>query len=262
MNDIIILRSPFKIPKAYLTPAKNPITGRYPDCVRRTNKDGDLILSREDIDSGRHFIADTDVIEINDGKVFDLNDEIQAAEWEAIKYHKFIAKSRDERDDKGNLIIDGSAKKYGVADWYVEIPGLEAQNKNQSRRKKLEAQNFIINDSPEERLLKARVLGKSMRNAHDSDVEDYLMQEAEKNADRIINLYTGGDMKLRVLFLKAKDDKVIVMKDKLWMYGDSILGATDEAAISWMKQPVNKKIFQLIQQEVYPEMFEQNKTKK
>ena len=85
------------------------------------------------------------------------------------------------------------------------------------------------------------------------------MQEAEKNPDKIINLYTGGDMKIRITFLKAKDEKVITFRDKLWLYGDNILGATEEAAILWMKQPSNKKILKLIEQEVYPEMFEQPK---
>lgn len=259
MKNIIILRSPYKITKAYLTPALIPGTLRFPDCVRRTDKNGEMIRTREDIDTGRYLIADTDVIEICDGKTFNLDDEIEGAQWEAIKYHKIIAKARDERDENGDLIIDGNSKKYGVASWYVEIPGLEANTKNEIRRKRLEAQNYVINDTPEERLLKVRVLGKSMRNAHDSDVEDYLMQEAEKNPSRIISLYTGGDMQLRLLFLKAKDEKLIVNKDKLWMYGDAVLGSTDESVIIWMKQPQNKKLLKVLQQEAYPEMFEQAK---
>lgn len=258
-KNIIILRSPYKITKAYLCPCKVPGTLRYPDCVKRTDNKGDMILSREDQDSGRYFIAETDVIEIWDGKTFNLDDEIELAQWEAIKYHKVIAKARDERNEEGELIIDGDAKKYGVADWYVEIPGLESRNKNESRRKKLEAQNYIINDTPEDRRLKARVLGKAMLNSHDSDVEDYLMQEAEKNPSRIISLYTGGDMQLRLLFLKAKDDKIIINKDKLWMYGDTVLGTTDESVVLWMKQATNKKLLKVLQQEVYPEMFEQPK---
>lgn len=260
MEDIYILRSPFKIPRAYLNPARNPQTNRYPECVRRVDAKGDMILSREDIDSGKHFISETDIIEIWDGKTLDLNDEYQAAEWEAIKFHKVIAKARDERDEKtGELIIDGNAKRYGTADWYVEIPGKEAKTKNSIRRKRLEAQNYILNDAPEDRLLKAKVLGKVMYNAHDSDVEDYLMQEAEKNPEKIINLYTGGDMKVRITFIKAKEDKIITFKDKLWVYGDNIMGATEEAAILWMKQAANKKVIKLMEQEVYPEMFEQKK---
>lgn len=259
MKNTIILRSPYKITKAYLNPSLIPGTLRYPDVVKRVNKDGDMILSREDIDSGKYFIAETDVIEIWDGKSFNLDDDIENAQWEAIKYHKIIAKTRDERDDSGNLIIDGGKSKYGIACWYVEIPGLDANNKNEARRKRLEAQNYVIQDTPEDRLLKARVLGKAMKNAHDSDVEDYLMQEAEKNPARIISLYTGGDMQLRLLYLKAKDEKIIVNKDKLWMYGDVVLGTTDESVIIWMKQTSNKKLLKILQQETYPEMFTQEK---
>lgn len=261
MENIIIIRSAFKIPRAYLNPARNPKTNRYTDRVRRTDSNGEMILSRDDIDSGKHFISELDIIEIWDGKVFDLDDDVQGAEWDAIKYHKIIAKARSERDDKGELVIDGNARKYGAADWYVEIPGLEAKSKNKTRRLRVEAQNYILDDSPEERLLKAKVLGKAMRNAHDSDVEDYLMQEAERNPSKIISLYTGGDMKLRILFLKAKEEKVIIMQDKLWMYGDVILGASDEAAILWMKQASNKKIYSLLEQECYPDLFEQNLNK-
>jgi hypothetical protein len=257
MNNVIILRTPFKITKAYLCPCKIPNTDRYPECVRRTDKNGDMIMSRDDIDSGRYFIPDTMEIEIWDGKTFDLDDEVDAAKWEAIKYHKLIAKSRDERNDKGDLIIDGNAKRYGTADWYVEIPGHDATFKNNSRRKKIEAQNYIIADDARGRLLKAKVLGKIMRNAHDSDVEDYLMQEAEKNPQRIIDLYTGGDMQLRLLLLKAKEEKVIVKKEGFLMYGDTILGTTDEACIIWMKQAKNKKLLKLINQECNPELFMQ-----
>jgi hypothetical protein len=262
MNNIIILRTPYKITKAYLCPCRIPNTQRYPECVRRTDKNGDMILSRDDIDSGKHFIADTDKITIWDGKTFNLDDDIEAAQWEAIKYHKVIAKSRDERDEHGELIIDGNTKKYGTADWYVEVPGQDAVHKNKSRRLKLEAQNHIANDTAAERLLKAKVLGRYMKNAHDSDVEDFLMQEAEKNPQKIINLYTGGDMQLRLLFIKAKDEKVIVKKENFWMYGDTILGTTDESVIIWMKQSKNKKLLQLLQQEAYPELYVQKEDPK
>ena len=108
MENIIILRSPFKIPRAYLNPARNPHTNRYPESVRRVDGKGEMILSREDIDSGRHFIAETDVIEIWDGKTFDLDDDVQNSEWESIKYHKIIcwgdlAERAVKVLDKGNI---------------------------------------------------------------------------------------------------------------------------------------------------------------
>ena len=143
-SNKIILRTPYKITKAYLCPCKIPGTMRYPDCVRPVNGKGEARVTREDIYTGRYYISELDVIEIYDGKVFDLDDEIENAQWKAIEHHKVIAKARDERNEDGELIIDGNARKYGTADWYVEIPGLDANNKNEIRRKRLEAQNHII----------------------------------------------------------------------------------------------------------------------
>jgi 23S rRNA A2030 N6-methylase RlmJ len=58
-----------------------------------------------------------------------------------------------------------------------------------------------------------------MKNLPDADVEDYLLQVAEKNPDKIISLYTGSDTNLRLLFIDARDKKVIVSKNKIYCYG-------------------------------------------
>ena len=49
----------------------------------------------------------------------------------------------------------------------------------------------------------------------DADIEDYLLSVAEKNPDKIISLYTGNDTSLRILFMDAKDKKVILSKNKI-----------------------------------------------
>ena len=95
-----------------------------------------------------------------------------------------------------------------------------------------------------------------MKNMPDADVEDFLLQVAEKNPDKIINLYTGTDMSLRILFMEARDKKVIMIKNKLYVYGDDVvLGATDDAVITWMKDPKHKKILELIRRDVFPEQY-------
>jgi hypothetical protein len=257
IDDKIIIRSVFKITKASLTPCKIPGTNNYDPCVRKVDKNNNMILSREDKDSGKTFISEVDLIEIYDGKVFDLSIEEDLNKWNAIKYHKCIAKDRDERDEDGNLVIDGNQYKYGTASWYIEVPGRETSNKNKSRRLKIEAQNYIINDSPHDRLQKAKVLGKPTRHAHDSDIEDFLMSEAEKDPKKIINLYTSGDMALRLLLIELKDKHIIKFTDKMWMYGDIILGTNDESVISYMKQPANKRSVDLMKREAFPEYFMQ-----
>lgn len=96
------------------------------------------------------------------------------------------------------------------------------------------------------------MVGKS-----DADVQDYLLNIADSDPDKIIEIYTGDDMKLRLLFMEAKEKNVIYIKNKLWMYADSVvLGATDTAVITWMKQSSNNKMLQLIQKDTFPEYYE------
>ena len=95
-----------------------------------------------------------------------------------------------------------------------------------------------------------------MRNVPSADITDYLISVAEKFPEKIINLYTGGDTKLRLLLIDAKDKHVIRVKDKLYVYGDNIaLGATDDAVITWMKQAKNRSLLLLIEKDTYPDFY-------
>ena len=63
-------------------------------------------------------------------------------------------------------------------------------------------------------------------------------------------------MNLRYLFLNAKNKKIITYKNKAYNYGENIIAATDEAVITWMKQPRNKALVDMIRKESFPEMYE------
>ena len=97
-----------------------------------------------------------------------------------------------------------------------------------------------------------------MTNQPNADVEDYLISVAEKTPEKIINCYTGGDMQLRMLFIEAREHGIILKKNGLYVYGDDgkvIIGASDDAAIEWMKNPKNTKTMAMIRRDTYPEMF-------
>lgn len=152
--------------------------------------------------------------------------------------------------------------RYGIAELYVERPGYESAQKVSRKKKIHNAISFIIDDpkGSEGRILIARLLGKHMTNIPDADVEDYLLTIAEKDPDKIINLYTGDDVNLRYLFVEAKDKHIIYLKNKLYLYGDNIiLGATDDAVIAWMKDPKNRKILELIKKDTYPDLYTNDK---
>ena len=270
VQNVIVLRSVYgKVGMKYLiNPVKDPITHQFPDCVRRVNKDGDMILSDADKNSGKIFIPENETITVQDGTTFDLSNEIQKARWEAIKNCKLIAPSRTATDANGDSLIDGKQDKYttkpryGIAELYVDIPGVETAKRVSKKKLVHKALEFIFNDPQgvEGLLTKAKILGRRMYNAPAADVEDYLTSIAEKDPNRIIDLYTGSDTNLRILLVDAREHKIIYVKDKLYMYADNIvLGATDDAVITWMKDPKHKKLLDLITKDTYPDMYEDKK---
>lgn len=273
-DNIIILRSVYgkgglkTSIKYYITPCIDPKTGRFPKCVRKIDSQGDMILSDEDKNNLEYLIAEDRVFILEDGATFNLDDPHSRAEWEAIEHCKLISPSRDAKDSSGRLKIDGEDTRhtksynslqnarYGTAELYIERPGEDTVKRISKRKIKNTAENFIFNDDHEGLILKARLMGRSMKNQPLADIQDYLMEIAERNPTRIINLYTGEDMHLRLLLIDALEKHVIIVKNKLYVYSDNVvLGASEDAVITWMKQPTNSKILELIKKESHPELY-------
>ena len=80
------------------------------------------------------------------------------------------------------------------------MPGIETANRVSRKKKIHNACDFIYNDprGSEGLILKARLLGKRMKNMPIADVEDYLLKVAEKDPDKIIDLYTGHPLSIRL----------------------------------------------------------------
>lgn len=268
-DKIITLRSVYDKAniKYFIQPCKNKY-GQYPSCIKRVNSQGDMIMSekeRDDYSEGRAvFFPEDHMFTIVSGRTYNLNDPYDKAEWEAIKNCPLIAKSRDERDSNGNLIIDGAKStpskpaRNGVAELYIDRPGLDTQRRVSRKQLIHKAESFIYDDprGADGQLNMARILGKDMRNQPNADVIDFLTRIAEKDPNKIINLYTGDDISLRLTFIEAKEKHVIYIKNKLYLYGDNIvLGATDDAVIAWMKDPKNQKVLELIKKDTYPDYY-------
>lgn len=271
-SNIVVLRSVFgKVGQKYYIQPQKDSRGRYADCVKRVNSQGDIILTPEEIEKESKglaaYIPETELFVIEDGKTFNLDDVYDRAVWEAIKNCDLIAPDRFAKNDKGDYLIDGTVDprskrpRYGTAELYVDRPGFEAQRRVTRRKLIVEASNYIMSDERgyEGRLLVAKVLGRDMKNQPNADVEDYLLSIAEKTPEKIINCYTGGDIQLRMLFIEAREKGVILKKDGLFVYGEDgkvALGATDSAVVEWMKLSRNAKTLALIRKDTYPDMFE------
>ena len=273
-SNIVVLRSVFgKVGQKYFIQPQRDARGRYPECVKRINSQGDMILTDDEIkreSAGEaYWIPEDYLFIIEDGKTFNLDDIQDAAEWDAIKNCNLIAPDRYAKNENGDYLIDGTIDpkskrpRYGTAELYVDRPGFEAQRRVSRRKLIVEASNYIMNDERgyDGRLLVARVLGRDMKNQPNADVEDYLLSIAERTPEKIINCYTGGDMQLRMLFIEAREAGVILKKNGLYLYGEDgkvTLGATDNAVIEWMKTSKNAKTLAMIRKDTYPEMFAQD----
>ena len=262
-NKVITIRSAYgKLKEYHFQPCKQR-NGLNQPFVRkvRYNADGssEMILSEADMRNpeSAYFIPEDMDIVVTDGTTFDLSDPLQKNKWLAIKDSDLIVPTRDAKDEHGNLIIDGDKRRYGLAELWVDVPG-EQSEKSVNRKKLItKAWTYIENDSVSGRLTKCKLLGRVMRNAPDSDVMDYLYQKAEKSPATVIELYTSSDMALKLLIIDAKDRNKIIKKNGMFMYGDNILGATDDAVIQFCKTPANKKVLDMLKADVYPEYVRQ-----
>ena len=243
----IVLRSVYKVPSIWVEPAPNPTTGRFPDCVY----EGKLTEAQKD--SGKPYISIDDAFEVKDGTVLDLNDPYDKARWQAIEHSPLIAKTRYFKDEKGNLTIDGNAKRYGYAEIYVEVPGNESAVKISKRKKQNQAETFVFNATESELRNIAKLLGSNMRHSDINDVQDFLLDIAKRDADSIIDAFTGEDASLRLLLIDALERKIIYKKSSLYNYGEGIvLGTSQDSCILWMKDPRNKKLLDQLRYEVHP----------
>lgn len=263
-RNIITLRSVFgKVKTYHFSPLKGK-NGLYPPCVKRvrinSNGDSEMILSEAEMNSPErnYFIPEDLEIVVEDGTEFNLDDPYEANQWEAIKNSVLIVPDRGARDAEGNLIIDGDKKRYGLAELYIDRPGEESTKRVSRMKLVTKAYNFIEQDSPSNRLTKVKLLGKAMRNAPDSDVQDWLYQQADKNPELIIELYTGADTHLKLLFIDAteRSPQIIRKINGVFMYGDTVLGVTDESVLLFLKDPKNVRILDSIKMETYPDFLQ------
>ena len=264
-NKIITLRSVYKIKEYHFQPTKQPNGLNWPFVKPvRVDNDGQsyMVLSEAERNSPEadYFIPEDMDIVVTEGTTFNLNDPLQCNKWYAIRDNDLIAPMRDARDADGNLVIDGDKKRYGIAELYVDVAGEDSERLLTRRKKQLEAQQYVFNDSMNGILTKCRLIGRDMRNAPFADAQALLIEEADKRPDKIIDLYTGQNTGIQLLILDAKDKNIIRKVNGWFMYGETNLGATDDAVLQFLKTPMNKPILDALKVHVYPEFATQINT--
>ena len=120
-SNIVVLRSVWgkRGQKYYIQPQKNS-KGQYPDCVRKVNSDGDMILKNGD--DPDFLIPEDRIFTLQDGTTFNLNDPYQANEWKAIENCFLIAPSRFAKDSQGKIYVDFSSYPAASRSFNYQFP--------------------------------------------------------------------------------------------------------------------------------------------
>ena len=276
MSNQVVLKSTYgkagiKI-KIYPCPMPN---GMMPACVRKVDSHGDMILSEADKkawSTGTPFIPDNEPIVVEHNTVFDLDDPLQAARWEAIKNSKLIAPERTAKDGSGNFLIDGGLPtidrydnphgRYGLAELYIERPGRSSDIRMTLEKKIFEAKGLVFNDSKDHQIMVCRLYDKDMSHAHSADIEAFLIDQAQNNPERLIKYYNSEESAARLLVIMARDANVITLKSDGMYYSDIKLGRNLDATVDMLKLPENKPLRAAIQNETFPDLEKKTKTTK
>lgn len=118
---------------------------------------------------------------------------------------------------------------------------------------------YIYDDSESDRVKKCKVLGRNLSNAIPADVLDYLIEIAEKDPRKIINLYESEDWKMHLFIVDAIERGVIRKSEGIYKYDDKILGGSLESTITFLKDVRYKKLTDSIKLETYPNLLPKQK---
>ena len=215
------------------------VKGQYPDCVRKVNSEGDMILKHGD-DPDFLIPEDRIFLYYKDGTTFNLDDpykQLNGRHWKLLSWLLQVVC----KDANGNYLIDGTPdivsnsnygakSRYGRAELYVERPGLEGTTEGyKSKIRASRLQTIFISMVTKIGLHFAKVLGRNMENQPVPDVEYFLISVAKKTPEKIIEI-CSGDLANRVLFITPKEAGVIPKEKGMYIYGEDgdflILGAS------------------------------------
>jgi hypothetical protein len=203
-------------------------------------------LSEEDKRSMKFFTTPESKLVLEDGMQFDLNDDIDTANWEWVKHLPIVASSFED------------AQQSKVAQYYVHIEGKEARKKNESTELVFEAMKHVLEDSPVNYENRSLLLGFDMEGEDPELVKEFLLEQArdKKTAKNIIRVYTSSAVSIQLLYLKAKKENIIVSGDGgVIKFGPQVLGMNDDSAVAFLQMKENKELVSLIERDTNPEYF-------
>jgi hypothetical protein len=238
LDRIIVIKSVFKTGKTTVQPVSDGM-GWYRGVAR---------LSEEDKRKLTHWAEPTSKYVLKDGVTFNLNDEAGRITWEWVKHSPCIAENED------------ACQHTPGAEFYVYLEN-EVAAKNISRRElKFKAIKAILDDNSVNYPMRAELLGVNMDYAKLTVIKDFLFDQAEAMPEKVLAIYEGADVSVRLLLLKAKKQGTILVDEAgFYRYGNVVLGMSEKAAVEWLQDKTHKHLIEMIEKETNPEYFVKDK---
>jgi len=234
-DRIIKIKSVFKTGKTTVQPVADG-TGWYKGVDR---------LSDDEKRGRKHWSEPTSKFVIKDGVTFNLNDEAQRITWEWVKHSPCIAPNED------------ACQHTPGAEFYVFLENDVAAKSITRRELKYKAIKCILDDNSVNYPMRAELLGVNMDYAKPTVIKDFLLDQAETVPEKVLAIYEGADVSVRLLLLSARKKGVIVIDEAgFHRYGTVILGMSEKAAVDWLQDKSHKHIISQIEMETNPDYFE------
>ena len=232
-DKILEIKSIYKNGKTTVQPVRDPMSGWYKGVPR---------LSEDDKRKLKFWAEKESKFVLKEGVTLDLNNEEHKVIWDWLKYQPCLAMSYEECQMKPD------------AEFYVHQRHKEAIKNVDRKRTKYKAIQFITNDNPVNYPLRVKLLGINMDGEDAIVIEEFLLDQAEQNPQRIIKLYEDKFVSLRMLLLEALErGKIVIEPSGAYRYGNIFLGMSEDSVVDWMNNPENRTTVRLIEEELNPE---------
>jgi len=237
-DKIIEIKSIYKNGKTTVQPVKDPLSGWYKGVSR---------LSENDKRDLRFWAEPETKFILKEGVVLDLNKEEHRVIWEWVKFQPCLAMSYEE------------CQMRPLAEFYVHLQHKEALKSISRKKLKYQAMKYITEDNSSNYPLRVKLLGINMDGEDPSVIENFLLDRAELDPEKVIRLYNDKFLSLRMLLMEAvAKRKIIIEPSGAYRYGNMFLGMTEESALEWLNNPENKSVARLLEEDVNPEYFKVN----
>lgn len=202
-------------------------------------------LSDDDKRKLEHWVEPNTKIKVRHGMVINLNDPIDAANWEWMQYSSKIAGSFKECQASNEALF------------YVDDEESESRSEYDQSLEIAKAMRYVAEDTDDTIYSRARLLGFDMSSEKPIVVRQFLMKKAKKveSYREVLNVYESSNLGVQLLYLKARDKDVIKLNNGAYMFGNAPLGVSEEMVIAFLQDPLNREITMGIERATNPELY-------